>query len=450
MTGASHAALTVARSRVAIHRELATTPGRLRLAAALLAIGATVFGAVAVHAADRRRQAVADVKNTQKLLVAATDLSASLSDTQATAALSISGGPDVTASRRRYAQALRSVGADVAQLAAAVTPSAGGAQVRRIVQTLPDYAGLIVDARANTRQGLPVGPAYLRRSSKRMRGALLPSARALYAIEARDLSTHYGAGAARWTVLVVVLAGCALLALLAATQVYLARATRRIVNRRLAFASVLLLALAAWILAAFASQTNRLADARRTGSEPVRLLRTARNLVSGARAGESLALAARADLEDAVAPDGGAIGFRDFLRPIGSGRPGPARGSGGLLHRAAIASGRTAAIDAIYADYRAYLTAHGRLVQQEHRGDFATAATLAAMNVSQPRGPAGAAARLTLALDREIRVAQARFHRSVSQAGSALGGLALGIPLLTVLCAVVALLGVHQRLREYR
>ncbi|HEY0345937.1 MAG TPA: hypothetical protein VGC59_14880, partial [Solirubrobacteraceae bacterium] len=169
MTGASHAALTVARSRLAIHRELATTPGRLRLAAALLAIGATVFGAVAVHAADRRRQAVRDVASTERLLVAAIDLSASLSDAQTTAALSITGGPDVTSSRRRYAEALRRAGADVAQLASAVAPSAGGAQVRRIVQTMPDYAGLIVDARANTRQGLPVGAAYQRRSSKRMR-----------------------------------------------------------------------------------------------------------------------------------------------------------------------------------------------------------------------------------------------------------------------------------------
>jgi hypothetical protein len=151
-----------------------------------------------------------------------------------------------------------------------------------------------------------------------------------------------------------------------------------------------------------------------------------------------------------VTPSGGDIGFQDFLRPIGSGRSGPARGSGGLLHRAATVSGRTRAIDAIYADYRGYLNAHSRVLRQERRGHVTTAAQLAARNVSQTPGPEGAAARLTSALDGEIRVAQARFDRTVSQAESALGGLALGIPLLTVLCAVAALLGVHQRLREYR
>jgi hypothetical protein len=450
MTGASHAALTVARSRLAIHRELATAPGRLRLAAVLLAIGATVFGAVAAHAADTRRQAVADVARTEPLLVCAIDLSASLSDAQATAAFSITGGPDLAASRRRYAEALQRAGGDVAQLAGAVTPSAGGAQVRRIVQTLPDYAGLIVNARANTRQGLPVGSAYLRRSSKRMRDALLPSAHALYTIEARDLSARYGAGTARWSVLAVVLAGCALLALLAATQVYIARATRRIVNRRLALASALLLALAVWILAAFAMQTGRLAHAQRTGSDPVELLRSARNLVSRAQAGESVALAAGGGLENEWTPAGGDIGFEDLLAPIGRDRAGPARGSGGLLHRAAIASGRTTAIDAIYAAYRAYLKAHRLVVRQARRGRFTTAARLAAMDVSQTSVTKGAAAKLDIALDREVRVAQARFDHAVSRAGSPLRGLALGIPLLTMLSALLALLGVRQRLREYR
>ena len=427
MTGASHAALTVARSRLAIHRELATTPGRLRLAAALLAIGATVFGVVAVHAADTRRQAVRDVARTEPLLVSAIDLSAALSDAQATAAFGIAGVPDVAAAVQRAS-------ADAAQLAAAVTPSAGGPPVRRIVRTLPDYARLIAEARANTREGHPVGLAYLRRSSRRMRETLLPSAQALYAIEAKDLSAHYGAGAARWTVLGVVLTGCVLLALLAGTQVYIARATRRIVNRRLALASALLLALAVWILAAFAMQADRLTSARRTGSEPVQLLQAARNLVSRAQAGESVALAARGGSETAGTRGAGGIAVEDPLEPIGSDRAGSARGSRGLLDRAAAASGRTRAIDEVYAAYRDYLKVRR-----------------APMNVRRARrATEGAAATLDRALHREAEIAQARFDHAVSHADSALRGLAVGIPLVTILCAVFALLGVHQRLREYR
>ena len=61
-----------------------------------------------------------------------------------------------------------------------------------------------------------------------MRDAMLPSAPAtLYEIEARSLTASYRDGVSTATLLAVVLAGCALLALLVATQVYLARATRR-------------------------------------------------------------------------------------------------------------------------------------------------------------------------------------------------------------------------------
>jgi hypothetical protein len=50
----------------------------------------------------------------------------------------------------------------------------------------------------------------------------------------------------------------------------------------------------------------------------------------------------------------------------------------------------------------------------------------------------------------QIGTAQGRFARGASDATSALGGLALAIPVITVLAAVAALLGLRQRINEYR
>jgi hypothetical protein len=71
--------LTVARSRIAVRRHLAATPGRLRLAMALLALSAIVFGVVAAHAAGERRRAVGSVAATERLRSAGWDRLAAVS-----------------------------------------------------------------------------------------------------------------------------------------------------------------------------------------------------------------------------------------------------------------------------------------------------------------------------------------------------------------------------------
>ncbi|MEA2151251.1 MAG: hypothetical protein QOD69_3081 [Solirubrobacteraceae bacterium] len=454
IAGVGDAALTAVRSRVAIGRRLASTPGLLRLAAVMLAISATVVLAVGAHAAGTRRDAAAKVTAIERRLVSAVGLSASLSDAHAIAASSfLAGGPEPAVSRRRYARQLRRASSGVAVLASEVGASAGsGSAVRRITQKLPVYAGYIDDARANHRQNFPVGSAYLRRASQTMREEILPAAGDLYRIEAQRLTTSYRAGVSLSSVLGVVLAGCAMLALLIATQVYMARVTRRIVNPRLALATAALLGLLIWILAAFAQQQTALAQAQREGSDPVELLTVTRILASRAQANESIALAARGggDGEPRLADVD--RGFRAVTRPIGVARRGSARGSGGLLQRAAVIAGDSpAGVDAIYAAYRRYLEAHRRVAAQEQRGDFSRAVKLAIGGGASPSAStAAAAAAFNRALDNEVGRAHRRFDGAASRAQAALGGLAAGIPLLTALSALLALLGVRQRLQEYR
>ncbi len=440
MGRAGAAARTVFRSRVAIARHLATTPGRLRLAAALLVLTAVVFGLVARHAAGERHEAVRSVAATERLLVSAVDLSISLSNTHAIAAFGfLQRGPERPASRRRYRRALSQSGVAVAGLARAIGASPRrGPAVRRITQTLPLYAGLVESARSNARQGYPVGNAYLRTASQTMSNVMLPSALDLYRIEAQRLTREYRAGVSGWGLLAAGLAGGALLAALLSTQLFLARAMRRIVNPGLALATALLLGLAVWIGVAVAVQHDALAEAQRTGSDPVELLTATRILASRAQADESIALAARGGGEAERRLEDVDRGFQTVTEPIR-----------GLLARAADASGTsTGAIDRAYGRY---LAAHADVIEPLKSGFFDTAVRLAVT-----RGAAGgpttnaAAATLNEALEREVDRARERFTAAAARADRALDGLAGAIPALTALCLLLALFGVRERLEEYR
>jgi hypothetical protein len=267
---------------------------------------------------------------------------------------------------------------------------------------------------------------------------MLPSARELYGIEARKLTESYETASSSWSVLTVVLPALALLALLAGTQVYLARTTRRIVNPPLLLATVVLLGLLGWTLVAFARQHNALDEARRRGSDPVELLTAARILVARADAEESITLSARgggSGIEDLAGID---RGFGAIVAPIDK-----------LLSRAADVAGRPT--DRIATAYRAYRAAHDDVVAQERIGDYRTAAKLAVLprTDGMPYSKKAALA-LNRVLDDEVDVAQDRFTAARARAESALGGLSTSIWLLTALCAVLALAGVRERLEEYR
>jgi hypothetical protein len=106
----------------------------------------------------------------------------------------------------------------------------------------------------------------------------------------------------------------------------------------------------------------------------------------------------------------------------------------------------------IRAAYATYLDAHGRVVTAERDGDFSAAARLAASSPGTVRTPSStrAAVALDRALVADARSAQRRFDDRAAAAASALDGLAGGIPLLSALCALLALSGIRRRLDEYR
>jgi hypothetical protein len=425
-----------------LRARLTTTPGRLRLAAALVVAGAIVFGALAASAVSARRQAAHSVAtDTEPLLVTAEDLYASLSDADATAATTfLTGGLESLARRERYAGDVRTASGQLATLA---RQAGGSAQTRAAVATLatqlPVYSGLIETARANNRQGFPVGAAYLRRASTLMREQLLPAARRLYEVEALRLNGDYRSGVSTGTLLAVIAVVCAMLGLLAAIQVRLARLTHRVFNVPLALATVLVLALGVWMIVGLIGEQNALSRTQRTGSDPVQVLSAARILALRAQGDDGLALVARGGDEASLTD------FDAVTRRLGSsGEPTSLLGEAAAIARR---SDSAAAIDRLSATFARYLAVHRRVVALETNGHFNDAVNLAVGSHAQELSLSDA---LNFDLIQEIAAAQRRFGSAAGDATSALGGLWLAIGLLSVLFAGLALYGVLQRLEEYR
>lgn len=421
---------------------VATTPGRLQLMAAVLAIAVIAAGVVgATSARDRRDAAHSAAARTEPLLVQADVLHSSLADASATAAATfLTGGLEPVARRARYLRDLRSATAALTALTREVGDSAQArAAVAAIATNLPLYSGYIETARANNRQGLLVGAAYFRRASTVMREAILPAASRLYEVEAGRLSDDYDAGVSSGTFVAVTAAALVVFVLLALSQVYLTWLSNRVFNVPLVAASVAVVAMTAWTLTGFVLEQDALSKAQRNGSDSVEVFSATRVLLLRAESDESLVLIARGG------GDNYAADFRAVTHVLG-----PSDGSSGLLREAsslALRSGSTRTFDALSVTLARYEGVHREIAAKEAHGHFAAAASLA---VGSHAREAPLADRLNEDLTQLIASAQSRFERSAAAANSALGGLVPGIALLALLAAVLVVFGVNLRIKEYR
>ena len=119
---------------------------------------------------------------------------------------------------------------------------------------------------------------------------------------------------------------------------------------------------------------------------------------------------------------------------------------GGLIAEISTLARRTrttAAAQEFDAEYDAYQAKAEQVTRLEGGGQLTNAIAIApeASVISE---------QLSNNLAQQIDAAQGRFTRAAADATSALGGLAFAIPLITALAAVLALLGLRQRINEYR
>lgn len=425
--------------RAWVRERLTTNPGRLALVSILVVVGAVCFGLIATGAERSRAKAAQAVRTeSEPLLVQAVNLYSALSDANATATTTfLTGGLEPPARRARYLSDLRLASESLAILTRGVGGSSGArAPVATVTDQLPVYSGLVEAARAYNRQGLPVGAAYLRQASALLTTTILPAADQLFGTEATRLSDDYSPGRASAALVVVILVGALSLGLLVLAQVYVARLSRRILNVPMVLATVVLSALSSWAIVGLINQQDALGTAQRDGSDSVELLSATRVLVARAESDESLTLVNRGSDETDRA---------DFAAVIGGLAP-----SGELIGEVAALVQRTAgsvAAGQLATDFASYRGTTTHIVALEAHGQIGPATSLAVASSASRNSPSD---RLGARLAGQIGAAQNRFARAAASATSSLSGLLIAIPVLTVLAATLALLGLRARLGEYR
>ncbi|WP_083753343.1 hypothetical protein [Actinosynnema sp. ALI-1.44] len=406
-------------------------PGQLTALLVVLVLVCLAAGLGAALDVQRRQQVLGGVIDRGGPLTgAAVEIYQSLSDANATAVSAfLVSSVEPADMRARYESNINEASAALSTAASGSPTGESAATVTRLAVYLPRYAGLVERAKAYNRQGQPQGAAYLREASHLVQSTMLPAAQRLFHAETTRLAqAQSDAGVIGWVFL-----GVGMLALggLVVVQVYLARATRRVLNAGMLAATVAAVAAFSWYGIATTSAAERSVASRQSGSAAVEAFAEARIKALEARSDEALTLVARGNgrsYEDHF------ISVRDEL-------------NNGILERARAAAGDETsghirnAIDAWYS----WVERHRDLRSQDDTGSYDDAVR---------RATSGDSGLLSSRVDTELGAAIARaadtFRREAVQARDALAGAGIGIGVLMVLAALGVWFGLTPRIREYR
>lgn len=417
---------------------IASTPGRFTTLMAAIVVAGLAFGAVALTGTLQRATAMSNVRSSSgPLTVTAQSIYRSLYDADATAAAAfLHAGAEPPDLRQRYQN---DIAAASSGLASAASTTGRSTHAITILNTnLPVYTGLIETARADNRLGYPVGAAYLREASALMRSTLLPAAASLYHSETVGLADDSGdAGSFPWLATAL---GVGVLVLLIVAGRQLSRRTNRTLNLGVVGAFSAVLITVVWLLAAWGAVAADLHQAEKSGSAQVELLAQIRIAVLEARADESLTLVARGSGGNFEADY-----VQMLTRLIGK------SGSGGLLASAQAAAddpGVRRSINSAAADLHSWLTAHQNLRKSDDTGNYSDAVDMAIG--SRATDTPTYFNRVDTDVNNAIGTLSGTFSKKAASAEAAMGGLPIGVSILTVLAIAAAATGLQRRIAEYR
>jgi hypothetical protein len=281
---------TESRSRDLLVDAFSGTPGRMRIFGAIAVIACALFGILAFAIATHFDNELEAEREHAEQLVRVQTIRTSLvkADASATNAFLVAGleAGDV---RTNYEEGIATAAEQIAEAAGA--DSSDSEALMKVNRTIATYTGMVESARANNRQGFPVGAAYLREASKLIQSEALPALEELVNDETDRIDAASNAGKNAQTqlgvLLLVVLAG------LIATQIWLFVKTHRVFNPPLALATVLVLVAGVVGLAAIAWSRGQEKDTRETRYLQTVGLATARINALDAKSNEALVLVAR-------------------------------------------------------------------------------------------------------------------------------------------------------------
>ncbi|OEJ35655.1 hypothetical protein BGK67_12355 [Streptomyces subrutilus] len=427
-----------------LRRAATTEPGRLRIIGAVLAALLVLFGAVGLWEVSGRSTAAGDVVGrSQPLSADAASLYRSLADADtASSSGFLLGAAQEREVRLRYEKDI----ANASRLLVSAAANTGGSQDSReqitlLSEQLPRYTGLIEQARAANRQGLPLGGAYLRYANEQMTTQLLPAAQRLYEAETGRLYTDYD-DSRSWP-LASLAAGLVSLAALVWAQRRDYRRTNRVFNHGLLAATAASVVVLLWLAVGHTVARASLNEARAQGQESLKVLNDARIASLQARAGENLTLIARgAVLAADTKSDKYDVDFTTNMKELDAGLAVALRLADDEAGRAPV----TRAADGV----KLWKQRHTAAREADLKGDYESALVQVVGDKDHKDSSGAAFDTVDASLEQAVAHEQREFTRAARGGLGALDGLLTGTAVLAVVGAAAALLGIGRRLSEYR
>ncbi|GAA0581644.1 hypothetical protein GCM10010172_78310 [Paractinoplanes ferrugineus] len=392
--------------------------------AALVVLG-VLTGLLAGLAAAETKSGTGDLgERAQPLLVQAEAIYEGLADADTTAAQAfLAGGLEPAALTDRYNEKIAKATTALTEAARlAPADSEASKAIHEIANGVARYTALVATARADNRQGLPVGSSYLSAASTLNRETLLPQAQSLFTIAQQQVQDGYRNAKSWWWVTFFALSLLALAGALLLTQRYLSRSTHRTFNVPLVAATVVTVLLALGSLGLLRSQQFHLADAEDAGSTPIAQLAEARILALQERGDEALTLALHGSSDEpekrwvAADPQLSAALGNEFL-PDGTG-----------------------------AAYAAYRQAHQQIRKLDAQdGNYDGAVALAVGTATT-----GKFEQVTDDIGTALEQRKVKFTEEIEAAGTGLTALLILGPLAALVICGLAYAGIRTRLEEYR
>ncbi len=441
-----------------------TTPRLLQAALAALWLAALLFLAAALAGAHQRRQALQTIgRDAAPNIIAAQRIKAGLSDMDAAAAdvlLLPPGVPQEQADDRYEARRVE-VTEDLERAAQKVNfGEAERGPIRTLADALGTYETDVAQARLLHLRGELGSRLVYRMTHSEMHDVLLPAADALNqandtALEAAYRRQQASSGVA---LALVWLAGLLLTALLAVTQVFLSRRTRRTFNPPLLAATVITLAFLLHAGAVFPQESDTLRVVKEDAFASISTLwqtratafdadsEESRWLMDTPQAPQYQQLFDAQSAQIAALPPGAS--YESVLADVDQGRE--ADGFGGDLAatlRAVHFPGERDAAREMLRAYGVYAGTDRKMRALENGGDHGAAVALC---VGQRPGQHDwAFAAFDAALGRTLEIDQRAFDDAVAGGFRALAGFDALAVLALLAVAALSGLGLRARLREY-
>jgi hypothetical protein len=233
-------------TRLAGRRIAATsTPARLAVLRAGFIVLAVIFAVAGAFGINRRANAISHVSTASRQLLALQNIQVRIVHADAIASSSyLVGGQEDPAQRTAYLAEISAAGDGLVAVSGAAN-DVDLVQLSEASRLLGSYVGLVEQARANNRQGFPVGATYQRQANGIVSNTdpdtpdIVSSLRAAEASQRSQINASLASAhrAGLW----LHVSGWTLLAALALGSWWLSRTFRRIVNIPIAIAELVLL-----------------------------------------------------------------------------------------------------------------------------------------------------------------------------------------------------------------